>query len=61
MTTFHNLALKIETSFKLQSCLSPLWKLKKSMIKVETYWDMLKMQQTTITSNYKSQPIKVHL
>ena len=24
MTTFHNVPLKIETSFKLQKCLSPL-------------------------------------
>ena len=36
MTTFHNVALKIETSFKLQRCLSPLWKLEKSMINVKT-------------------------
>ena len=44
MTTFHNTALKIETSFKLQRCLSPFWKLEKSMKKVKTYWNMLKMQ-----------------
>ena len=56
MTTFHNVALKIETSFKLQKCLNPLWKLEKSMINFKTEWDMLKMQQTTITS----EPIKVH-
>ena len=36
MTTFHNVTLKIETSFKLQSCLIPLWKLEKSMINVKT-------------------------
>ena len=36
MTTFYNVALKIETSVKLQSCLSPLWKLEKSMINVKT-------------------------
>ena len=36
MTTFHNVAFKIKTSFKLQRCLSPLWKLEKSMINVKT-------------------------
>ena len=36
MTTFHNVALKIETSFKLQRYLSPLWKLEKSMINFKT-------------------------
>ena len=36
MTTFHNVAFKIETSFKLQRCLSPLWKLEKPIIKVKT-------------------------
>ena len=41
MTTFHNFALKIETSFKLQWYLSTLWKLEKSIINVK--WDMLKM------------------
>ena len=35
MTTFYNVALKIETSFKLQRCLSQLWKLEKSMINVK--------------------------
>ena len=33
MTTFHNAALKIETSLKLQRCLSRLWKLETSMLK----------------------------
>ena len=51
MTTFHNDALKIGTSFKLQSCLSPLQKLEKSMANVKTSWDMLKMQQTTIITS----------
>ena len=36
MTTFHNVALKTETSLKLQMCLSPLWKLKKPMVNVKT-------------------------
>ena len=36
MTTFYNVALKIETGFKLQRCLTPLWKLEKSMINVKT-------------------------
>ena len=36
MTTFHIVTLKIKTSFKLQNCLIPLWKLKKSMIDVKT-------------------------
>ena len=36
MTTFHNVALKIETSFKLQRCLKQLWKLERSMIDVKT-------------------------
>ena len=36
MTTFHNVAFKVETSFKLQRCLSPLWKLEMSMINVKT-------------------------
>ena len=44
MTTFHNVTLKIETGFKLQGCLRPLWKLEMSMKNVKTYWDMLKMQ-----------------
>ena len=35
MTTFHNVALKIETSFKLQRSLNSLWKLKKSMINIK--------------------------
>ena len=50
MTTFHNVALKTESSFKPQSCLSPLWKLEKSMINVKTEWGTFKMQQKTITS-----------
>ena len=29
MTAFHNVAIKIETSFKLQRCLIPLRKLEK--------------------------------
>ena len=45
MTAFYNVALKIEYSFKLQGCLSPLWKVKISLIKVKTKWDKLKMQQ----------------
>ena len=49
MTTFHNVALKIETSFKLQWYLSTLWKLEKSITNVK--WDMLKMPP---------EPIKVH-
>ena len=36
MSTIHNVALKTETSFKLQRCLSPLWKLEKSMINIKT-------------------------
>ena len=46
MTTSHNVALKTETSFKLQSCLKPFWNLEKPVINVKTYWDMLEMQQT---------------
>ena len=36
MTTFHNVALKIEASFKLKKCLSTLWKLEKPVINVKT-------------------------
>ena len=36
MTTFHNVALKRETSFELQRCLSSLLKLEKSMLNVKT-------------------------
>ena len=50
MTTFHNVALKIETSFKLQWYLSTLWKLEKSIINVK--WDMLKMPP---------EPLKVYI
>ena len=36
MTTFDNVTVNIETSFKLQKYLTPLWKLEKSMINVKT-------------------------
>ena len=36
MTTFDKVTYKTETSFMLQRCLSPLWKLEKSMINIKT-------------------------
>ena len=51
MTTFHNVALEIGASFKLKMCLSTFCKLEKLIINVKTYWDMLKMQQTTMISD----------
>ena len=47
MTIFHNAALKVEISFKLQRCL----KLEKPMINLKTSRGMLKTQQTTTTSD----------
>ena len=44
MTTFHKVALKIESNFKLQRRVSPLWKLEMSMINVKTSWYMLKIR-----------------
>ena len=54
MTTFHNVALNIDTGFELQRCLSPLWKLEMSKPN-ET---CLRWKQMIITSEKMSQPIK---
>ena len=36
MPTFNKFVLKIETCFKPQRCLGPLWKLEMSMVNVKT-------------------------